>query len=155
MKKIDLGETIQMLANVGVLVGILLLVYELNQNRSMMASETRNAIAQTLATMLRDEASDAQLRDIQLRFSAGEELTPVEKSQIALNWNAYFRLWENMNYQYRNGLFDDAEYFAEQEAWRRNLADPAIRRLWCSRRNEVSPRFSDEMNELLGDNSCE
>jgi hypothetical protein len=155
MKKIDVSQTLQILGNAGVLVGILLLVYELNQNRDMMAAGTRNEVAQTLATMLRDDSSDAKLRDIQIRFSAGEELTPVERLQVSLNWIAYFRLWENMHYQYRNGLFDNEEYLAEQEAWRRNLADPAIREVWCSRQDEVSRQFADEIDRLLGDAPCE
>lgn len=33
MKKLSLGESLQLLGNVGVIVGILLLAYELNQNR--------------------------------------------------------------------------------------------------------------------------
>jgi len=36
MKKIEFGQAIAVFANIGVLVGILLLAYELNQNRQMM-----------------------------------------------------------------------------------------------------------------------
>jgi hypothetical protein len=39
MKKIDLGQTVAILANVGVLAGILLLVYELNQTRELAQAQ--------------------------------------------------------------------------------------------------------------------
>ena len=52
MKKIDLGQTIGVLANIGVLIGILLLVYELSQNRQMMKAQTRNEIAQSTYELL-------------------------------------------------------------------------------------------------------
>ncbi len=52
MKKIDLGQTIGVLANIGVIIGILLLVYELSQNRQMMKAQTRNEIAQSTYELL-------------------------------------------------------------------------------------------------------
>lgn len=52
MKRIDLGQTIGILANLGVLVGILLLVYELAQNREMIRSQTRQSIAELLTNLL-------------------------------------------------------------------------------------------------------
>ncbi len=45
MKKLDLGQTTLMLGNLGVILGILLLVYELFQNRQTMEAQTRNSIA--------------------------------------------------------------------------------------------------------------
>ena len=44
MKKIDLGQTLGILANVGVVFGILLLAYELNQNRQMMEAQTGRVV---------------------------------------------------------------------------------------------------------------
>jgi len=53
MKKIDLGQTLTILANVGVLAGILLLVFELNQNREMMRAQTRSELASSLVDTTR------------------------------------------------------------------------------------------------------
>jgi hypothetical protein len=39
MKKIDLGQTMQTIANIGVLLGILLLVYELSQTRELAQAQ--------------------------------------------------------------------------------------------------------------------
>ena len=48
MKKIDRGQTISLLANIGVLIGILLLVFELNQNRALIEAQTRSAITASI-----------------------------------------------------------------------------------------------------------
>ena len=41
MKKINLGQTITILANIGVIGGILLLAYELRQNNELLGSQNR------------------------------------------------------------------------------------------------------------------
>ena len=41
MKRIDLGKTVTLIANVGVIGGILLLAYELRQNNELKAAEAR------------------------------------------------------------------------------------------------------------------
>ena len=46
MKRFEVGQALQLLGNFGVIVGILLLVYELNQNRDMMMAQTRNELSQ-------------------------------------------------------------------------------------------------------------
>lgn len=48
MKKIDRGQTISLLANIGVLIGILLLVFELNHNRVVTEAQTRSAITASI-----------------------------------------------------------------------------------------------------------
>ena len=63
-------------ANNGVLIGIILLIVELDQNRNMVRAQTRNAIA-------------------------AEGLTPDERFQYGLRTVAWFRFFENVHYQYR------------------------------------------------------
>ena len=48
MKKIDLGQTIGIVANVGVIAGLLLLAFELNQNREITEAQTRHQVSQSM-----------------------------------------------------------------------------------------------------------
>ena len=155
MKKIDLGQTLQLLGNAGVIVGILLLVYELNQNRQMMQAQTRNAISETIVDRLLGEADNPDLAAINLKAEAGETMTALETRRYQLIWQATFRYWENVNYQYRNGLYDDSEYLAHREAWRQIAVGPHVRDLWCERRSRYADEFVAEMDELLGENLCD
>ena len=155
MKKIDLGQTIGIVASIGVLVGILLLVYELNQNRQMMQAQTRNAIAQTLIDLQRDQANNSELAGIMVKVAAGEPLSPVEVHQYRASWVATFRYWENVNYQYRNGLYEESEYSAQRRAWSEIISNPAVLDLWCGRRHRQSEELVAEIDALLGDAGCE
>ena len=45
MKKIDLAQAASVLANVGVIAGIIFLALELRQNQQLVMAQTRNEIA--------------------------------------------------------------------------------------------------------------
>ncbi len=155
MKKLDLGQTITILANAGVLIGILLLVYELAQNRLMMQAQARSDISDTLVEMLFQEARDPALMKIIQKVDDGEELTALEARQYRLVQQAFWRYRENVSYQYRNGLFDEDEYLAQREAWREILnRNGYAREIWCGRIDRQSPQFVAEINGLL-DTPCE
>ena len=154
MKKLDLGQTLQLLGNLGIIVGILLIVYELNQNRDLMEAQTRNAIAETIVQILIDEANNLELGEAQLKIQSGESLSPLEERQVGLNQVARFRYWENVYYQYRQGLFDDNEYFGQRESWRGILSSTRVRGHWCRRLDVHSQEFVAEINSLLSDGGC-
>ena len=156
MKKIDVGQTLQIVGNFGVILGILLLVYELNQNRDMAAAQIRNSLAQATATLMRDEAQNVQVLDVSMRGIAGEPLTPLEQQQFVLIWMAYIEMWENSHYQYRVGLFDKTEYESQRSNWLRLLAHPGILSIWCSPMGRSNSKlFVADIDELLGDAGCE
>ena len=50
MKKINLGQLIGILANLGVIAGIVFLAFELEQNNQLMEAEARTAGAERGAT---------------------------------------------------------------------------------------------------------
>ncbi len=114
LKKPDLGQTLGILANVGVLLGILLLVYELAQNRQMMRAQTRTQIATEIVGLLGD--INPQFASVFRRGISGEELTPDEEIQFRYRQLTVFRYFENVHYQYRQGLYDEVEFSAQKEA---------------------------------------
>ena len=154
MKRIDFGQTISILANLGVLIGILLLVFELNQNRQMMRSQTRSSISETLVDILVQQSQNAELTAIRMKVNAGEPLTALETMQYRDIQNAFWRYRENVNYQFRNGLYDEEEYIAQREQWRRALSREINRAAWCQREEITSPAFVAEINGLL-EKPCE
>ena len=142
-------------ANLGVLVGIILLVVELNQNREMMRAQTRNELAMGIVDLLQTPAANEQLADVLFRANAGEEITPRELFQFELRTNALFRYWEDVHYQYRVGLYDEIEFDRQRDAWKRSF-DLSARQAdyWCRVRLLYSPEFMAEMDRLLTDNPC-
>ena len=155
MKKIELGQTIGILANLGVLVGILLLVYELNQNRKMMEVQARSDIANTLVNIQLEAATSPELEAASVKADAGLPLTPVEAEQVADIESAYWTYRANVMYLYRSGLYEESEYLAQKDRWGQFLnRNAATRAHWCSRREQQSPEFAAEIDELL-ETPCE
>jgi hypothetical protein len=112
---IDLGQAIQIVANVGVLVGIVLLAIELRQNNKLMAAGRRaTLVAQTTdiwrtlleqpdvaASLLRDRDGEALTREEEFRLNAlwlrglynGQyafQEAPSEMAGIATGWRRAF-----------------------------------------------------------------
>jgi hypothetical protein len=142
-------------ANIGVFVGIVLLIVELDQNRDMMRAQTRHEIAAGIVDLLLVPASNQQLADLMYRAKTGGELTPQENFQFKMRTNALFRYWEDVHYQYRVGLYDEVEFSKQKEAW--NVAlnrSEGMRNYWCDVRTLYSPEYMSEMDELLPEPGC-
>ncbi len=142
-------------ANIGVLIGIILLVVELDQNREMIRAQTRNDISQQLANRLLSVGSNSQMASVKRRAEAGEELTADEEHQYFLYLVANMRDWENIHYQYRHGTFDENEFEAEKVAWQFVInRNKAFGRNWCQVRRNYSPEFVAELESLLYEDVC-
>ena len=142
-------------ANLGVLVGIILLIVELDQNRDTMRAQTRHELAMGIVDLLQTVASNEQLADLMYRANSGEEITPRELFQYQIRTNALFRYWEDVHYQYRVGLYDDIEFEKQRDAWKDNFANASLAvQYWCKVRSLYSPEFASEMDSLLANNPC-
>jgi len=142
-------------ANVSVLIGIGLLIFELQQNREMIRAQTRSEISAGLIDLFSQVATDPQLASLIRRADNGDSLTPDEEKQYGHRSAAMFRYFENVHYQYRQGLYDEPEYLAQRKAWRIffEMSKTAAQN-WCGYREVVSPEFAEEIDGLLPDNSC-
>ena len=150
MKKIDLGQTITVLANLAVLFGILLLAYELTQNREMTRAQTRQSIAELLVNLIKTDATDPLLPEIHIKRISGQTLTAVEEYRLESYHEAFWRYRESVHFQYRNGLYDEDEYLALRAVWIRNIeADDWYRGIYCERRNRQTPELTAEIDSLM------
>ncbi len=156
MRKLELGQTLTILANLGVLGGLLLLAFELNQNHEMTRAQTRSEISRQITDFLSGVAGDSELASIMRRAEAGEELTPDEDWQYYLLFAANVRFWENIHYQYRQGLFDEAEFEAERIGWRGIIqANTVFAKYWCRVSDSFSTEFVAELDGLFDEGICE
>jgi hypothetical protein len=142
-------------ANLGVLVGIILLIVELDQNRDMMRAQTRHELSMGIVDLLQTPASNEQLADLMFRAKSGEELTPRELFQFQMRTNALLRYWEDVHYQYRAGLYDDIEFGKQRDAWKVSFSNSGrALQYWCQVRSLYSPEFASEMDDLLANKPC-
>ena len=81
MKKIDLGQTITIFANVGVIIGIAFLAIEMSQNNRLLLMEAR--LAETEAYVDRTSASSAEWRQLALSGELADLLTRAETEGVS------------------------------------------------------------------------
>ena len=142
--------------NAAVVVGLLLLVYELNQTRELTQAQMRSEISAGIYDLLAMTANNAQLADLMHRADTGAPLTDAEYFQYASRTRAMFRYFENVHYQYRVGLYDDSEFARQKLAWG-NYMNGSARALeiWCAYQHVVSAEFAAELNNLLNNDPCD
>ena len=89
MKKIDFGKAITLIANIGVIGGILLLAYELRQNNELMEAEARQNRMDTVVDFWMFIAEHSDFADIKERSQNGEELSGVETPACRLSGDGH------------------------------------------------------------------
>ena len=143
-------QWIALAANGGTIVGLLMVIMQLQQNRTLMRAQVRHELATTIVELLNSSANNAQLTGVLRRASLGEQLTEDEQFQFRLRSNALLRYWEDVHYQYRLGLYDAVEYSRQKAAWKATFASSVgFVKYWSEVRTLYSPLFAAEIDGLL------
>ena len=149
ISKERLIEWIALMANCVTILGLLLVILQLRQNRSLMRAQVRHELASTIVDLLNSSANNIQLVGVLRRAGQGEQLTKDEQFQFQLRSNALLRYWEDVHYQYRLGLYDEVEYERQKAAWKATFANSVgFVRYWSEVRTLYSPRFASEIDAL-------
>ncbi len=139
MKKIDLGQAVNTLANVGVIAGIIFLGIEIHQNNELMTSEARfNRLSlQSASVTLAVEHPD--LAELMVRSQNDGDLTPAETFRLQSYWT---RLFANMQWTYLEAYED-----LPLETWRRMFRGGFIQAHWETRKTEFNSEFVQFVDE--------
>jgi len=155
MKKIDLGQTINTVANLGVIAGIVFLAIEINQSTTVARSAARQAIAEMISSRPMLAVENEAVARLSLKFIRGEPLTEVERLQALSRTYSTMRDWENVHYQYEAGMLSDDEW----SGFRLNLKGlfdfPITQEFWANERQFFSSRFQEEVSAILDERERE
>ena len=152
MKKIDLGQKITILANVGVIVGIVFLAVEMRLNTQAIRSQTRDSITEKQMMYIGWSATSAELSAAmsKARTEGEDALTDLELGRYRSWLAGQFREWENSHYQFEQGLFSQDEYDARRVRWTRQLSESKYTSdLWKDFRMEYAPSFRAEIDRIV------
>lgn len=86
MKRIDLGQTLNTLANAGVIAGIIFLAVELNQNNEFLELEAKATLSENLQNGWDRISSDPELAALFIKDRNEEELSEVEEMRLNAYW---------------------------------------------------------------------
>ena len=81
----------------------------------------------------------------------GEKLTYEETYMLDNQAHMGWRHAENVFYQYRSGLFDEEEFFADQAAVKASLSEPYRLAHWRASRQWYSKEFRNYVDDLISE----
>jgi hypothetical protein len=106
MKKIDLGQTIGILANLGVIAGIGFLAVELQQNNRLLGAQARTARTAVAIDSADTRVSNTELRRALMKDERGEPMSEDEEYLLGIwYWGILVRL-QYVYGEYREGLIE-------------------------------------------------
>lgn len=145
MKKIDLGQTINTLANIGVILGIVFLAFEINQNNSQLTAQSRYNYFRTRIDFSLLSATDPVLTPVLAKAALGEALSPEE--DVLMNSFAIAALdaWRYEFLEYNDGRLSIEELDIPRK--REIFNQPGMRAAF--ERNLGGPGWSEDFKDFL------
>ena len=143
MKKLDVGQTVSILANLGIIAGIVFLAFEIAQNNDLLASQSRANLFEMRATMQRDFFVNAGgIADLIYKEQEGEELTDGELRRLVAR-RAFVLLNFEMMYEEEPLIEPSLMYH-----WRGYFdTDPGLLDAWHDMKEFQDPAFVEWMEE--------
>ena len=150
MNKINLNETIQTIANVGVVAGLIFLGVEIRQNSVAI----RANIAQGMATEQAELNRAFINRDIAEIFAQIDEdgldsLSPVQRYQLNGFENNFLFVQQNLYYQYRSGGLDPSIWSSRHRAIVDTFRKENVVRHWHIRSFAFDDSFQEYINNVV------
>ena len=156
MKKIDLGQAIAILANVGVIAGIAFLAFELRQNTQAVELASAQSYLTGGSELDLRVATDRNLASLLISGDSQQPLDPVEQLQLERFTYAVFRQWETAQYLNSIGALDESLWLAyRQEIKKLLLRSRSTQEYWRSNSESFTPAFGREMATVLYESESE
>ena len=137
MKKIELGQAITILANIGVIVGIAFLAVEVSQNNDELAAQTRNRMFELRADIELDYIRNVGgIADIYNKMNTAQELTRIEGNRIASRRMHALRSLDFMYREDPQGTLQEADFWIVMFQ-----SDPGLLEYWDSTKEARDPEL--------------
>ena len=151
MNKFDWGQSVNTLANIGVIAGIAFLAVELNQNNQILELEARATHTEYMQAGWDRLTENPELVNLFIKDRNGEELSESEAMRMNAWWMSYL---VRLEFQFEH--FPDSN--VRREAARRIYASyPSFRKTWSgdhstlrgSGKDNFSPEFIRFVDEQI------
>lgn len=141
----------EIIGGIGIIASLVFVGVQLEQNSDSLRAQTRSDVAKSITDLIVTYANSPYLAELTGIDSENREL--VSQLRFANFNQAKLRMWENIHYQYRNGLYEESEFTKEREAWKGQFIYPGMREVYCQSRELYSDPFVAELDSLL-DEPC-
>jgi len=143
LKKPEFGQSISIVANLGVIAGIVFLGYELQQNNRLLEAEARLASHQGGQEFAASLAHDPELAAILAKEGRGEPLTDAEEIQVYALGLAVLRSFQYTYQEMTRGALAAEDYSVEpmRVIYHANRLDYRLDETWKVAKRTLEPGF--------------
>ena len=150
-----IGTWLTILANFGVVFGLILLVLEIRHStmatEAILYQENINYGRDQIELLISDE--NKELAELVFRAEADpDSLTPIEFEKFTLFTAWRMAVWETMFMNYEEGLADK-RHWSNMDAWYASILarGPGYRRWWDAVRHGYDPAFQEPVDLAFQD----
>ncbi len=149
-------------ANLGVLIGLVLLIIELDQNGDLVRAQIHQARSDNFEAFMVGVADTELLLPALQKFRAAggardlsslQELDPIERQRVRRYYQGRLTGYDNLHYQYTSGFLDEDFYSVRVVGPIRNLTplwvELGLVRLGAENPN-VTKSFAAEIERIMG-----
>lgn len=149
MDSARLNSLLSLAANVGVIVSLLFLAYEINQSTQATIAAASQGLTDQSVQYFELLIDDETVPQAVYKSRTGEELTDYESFQLDLVQQLNFRVFENAYLQYRRGFFEENEWSRYRRIIRGRInQDSAAQQMWERTRGGWTEEFIAEVESL-------
>ena len=139
----DLGEIIAIIANMGVIAGIVFLAVEIRQNNKLLAAEARQSLRHYRVDIA-DTIMSQHVLEATHKYASGKRVSPAERSAALMTALKCIELWEWQYGEYVNGMLD--KNLLPLGAWRlwyygKAQSPVPIQEIWEMRKDVMNAEF--------------
>ena len=151
-----LNQWLALVANFGVVIGIVFLAYEMRLNTDAMRSGTAAQMVTNWNSITMGLATDPELREailqVQQRGAAMSQEDPVVFTGTGALASSMYKASEYMFIEYQNGNVDEEIWIGQETANRQFIAAQDFMKFaWRFARWSVAPSFRDFMDDMIRD----
>ncbi|TDG12850.1 hypothetical protein E2F43_14925 [Seongchinamella unica] len=140
----------EVLANIGVLAGIIFLTIEVSQNTLATKSEASLAIQTSISESISDLSSNPEVFDVIAKVYAEEELTEKERLLASFRFHSTLTMMEGALMQYQLGVIDMSVINSfDDELYELTHSSEFARWNWKNQANSFSPQMQRHVAEVI------
>ena len=145
-----IGAIAELLGAVGVIASVLYLAVQIRSNTRSQESTVQHSLHEETVTRMMVFAQDSDLAERLIRADESwDQLTKVEKAQVASFMRAVFKGFENIYLQYLRGYYAEEDIVGTKEAIRLNVRPTYFARLWVREKVTFRASFQDFVDKIV------
>jgi hypothetical protein len=150
MKTVDLGQIVTILANLGVIAGIVFLAYEVRQNNELLGIEQRASSFDRQVSTVDVVLNNSETDLLDLLAESVDDMSPKNRNTLMLLGVRMFIVYEQAFQDVQAGLIEEDDAIrALRAVYQRPVLNYGLPLAWETYRKRARPDFVEWMEENI------